>query len=390
MERLESKHSAILVINTGSTSTKCALYYLEGDTILLVTDESFSHPDSELKAFPDIPSQKAYREEFVRKFVDAALPGDTQLVASGAIGGMLPPVPSGVIVIDSELARYCLETPVYQHASNLAAPIAFDISHSLGIPAYAVDPVGVDEMNDIARISGSPLFPRFSFVHALNIRATAKKLAQVLGKSFGDLRIVACHLGGGFSIAPLAGGRIIDSDNRMEGAPFTPERAGGVPPIPLMEACFSGKWTKADLHRQLYGQGGLFAYLGTKDIRKVVSMIESGDNFAKFIYDAMVYQICKEIGAMASVLKFRLDGIILTGGAAREKYLASEIESRCSGLAKVYNFPGENENEAIAQSVAEVLAGSALALDWPGCILPVEKTDPLRAFGKSFNAEEKA
>ena len=390
METLESTLSAILVVNTGSTSTKCALYALGRGPAALLADESMSHFGIEAEAFPDIPSQKDFRKNLVEKFLRSALPPSATLAAIGAIGGMLPPVPSGVIAIDGPLARYCLETPVYQHASNLAAPIAYDIARSRGIPAYAVDPVGVDEMADIARISGSPLFPRFSFVHALNIRATAKRLARELGKSFEDLRVVACHLGGGFSIAPLAGGRILDSDNRMEGAPFTPERAGGVPPIPLMEACYSGKWEKEDLHRRLYGQGGLFAYLGTKDIRKVVSMIEGGDLFAKFIYDAMIYQICKEIGAMASVLEFRLDGIILTGGAAREKYLSAEIEARCDRLAKVYHFPGENENEAIAWSVEEVLSGKARPLVWPDCVLPAERTDPLRAFGKFFNTEGRA
>lgn len=380
--------SAILVVNTGSTSTKCALYAFKQSHIVNIADLSLSHPESELRAFPDVPSQKAYRQEQVAAFVEAGLPAGTALKAAGALGGMLPPVPSGCIRVDHSLARYCLESPVYQHASNLAAPIAFSIAEALGIPAYAVDPVGVDEMRAVARISGSPLFPRFSFVHALNIRATAKKLAAALGKPFEELRVVACHLGGGFSIAPLSGGKIIDSDNRMEGAPFTPERAGGLPPIPLMEACFSGKWTKEALHRQLYGEGGLYAYLGTKDVRGVTARIADGDAFARFIYDAMIYQICKEIGAMASVLDFKLDGIILTGGVARDAYIAEEIKSRCGALAPVYHYPGENENEAIAQSVADVLSGKSVPLSWPGCVLPREQTDPLYAFGKVFGRRE--
>ena len=379
---MTSHSRAILVVNTGSTSTKCSVYGIEGKNLVVVASESFSHPDDEIRAYPDIPSQMAMRLGRVEAFLESALPSGAALEAVGAIGGMLLPVPSGVIAVDRELARYCLESPVYHHASNLAAPIAYEIGKRLAIPAYAVDPVGVDEMDAIARISGSPLFPRFSFVHALNIRATAKKLALRLAIPFDKLRAVACHLGGGFSIAPLANGRIFDSDNRMEGAPFTPERAGGIPPIPLMDACFSGKWTREELHRRLYGEGGIFAYLGTKDVRKVVAMIEAGDRFAKLVYDAMIYQVCKEIGAMASTLEFRLDAIFLTGGVSKDPYLSAKVVSTCSRLAPVYLFPGENENEAIAESVRDVLTGDSAPMTWPECVLSPESLDPSLAYGK--------
>ncbi len=373
--------SMILVINTGSTSTKCSIYGIDEKRLTLITAQTISHADEEISACKSIPGQKSMRQLCVETFLDSALPPGTSLAAVGAIGGMLQPVPSGVIAIDDALARYCLESPVYHHASNLAAPIAWKVGKQHAVPAYAVDPVGVDEMDIVARISGSPLFPRFSFVHALNIRATAKKLARRLGMPFDRLRAVVCHLGGGFSIAPLANGRIFDSDNRMEAAPFTPERAGGIPPIPLLDACYSGRWSKEDLHRQLYGEGGIFAYLGTRDIRKVAEMIQGGDDFAKLVYDAMIYQICKEIGAMASALEYHLDGIILTGGVAHEPYLVSKIESNCKRLAKLYHYPGENENEAIAESVFDVLAGGSAAMAWPGCVLSPESIDPLIIHG---------
>lgn len=368
----------ILVVNTGSTSTKCALYQAGSEGLDCLANETMPLSPTDTGLGPR--DDKDRRKARVREFLDKVLAGRS-VAAVGAIGGMVPPVPSGTIRIDETFSAYCLDTPVYRHASNLAAPMAYDFSLEFGSPAFAVDPVGVDEMEDIARISGSPLFPRFSFVHALNIRATAKKLSARLGIPFESLRAVACHLGGGFSIAPVSGGKIIDSDNRMEGAPFTPERAGGVPPIPLLEACFSGEWTREDLLDRLYGRGGLFAYFGTKDLKEVEALRESGDKAAALVVDAMAYQVLKEIGAMASVLDFDLHGIILTGGVSKDPYLSARIIEKCGKLAPVFHYPGENENEAIAEAVLEVLSGKDKAMDWPGCVLPREKTDPLFALG---------
>jgi butyrate kinase len=379
----------ILVINTGSTSTKCALYSIQKEGISLLEDRNFSCTEAKgpplLSPF-DEPAEKArkskdFRASQVREFVHECLPPKAAIIAVGAIGGMLPPVPAGAIRIDEALAKYCIETPMHHHASNLAAGIAYEYARTLSVPAFIVDPVGVDEMSDVARISGSPLFPRFSFVHALNIRATARRLSKQIGIPFESLRVVACHLGGGFSIAPLVDGRIVDSDNRMESAPFTPERAGGIPPLPLLEACFSGAWKKEELHDQLYGQGGLYAYFGTKDVKLVAALREKGDRLAVLVFDAMIYQICKEIGAMASVLDFDLHGIILTGGVSKEPYLSSQIIRRCSKLAPIFHFPGEDENESIARTVQAVLSGQERAMEWPSCIIPDSKRDPLLSLG---------
>lgn len=372
--------NCLLVINTGSTTTKCSIYAVSGDEPVLHTEKTIEHPDDLFRRYSGISGQVDYREELVREYFQNNLPDDAKVIAVGALGGMLPPVPSGIIALNRELADYSLNTPVYHHASNLGAPIAYRIGNLMNADSFVADPVGVDEMTPVSRISGVPELPRFSYVHALNIRATIRKLSKELSLDFGEIRCVACHLGGGFSIAPFAGGRIIDSDNRMEGAPFTPERAGGVPPIPLFEACFSGKYTRDELHRKLYGGGGLYGYLGTKDVREVQRRIQEGDGFAGFILDAMIYQICKEIGSMASVLDFRLHGIVVTGGVANSTYLTDRIKSRCSALSRVYVYPGGNENEAIASSLLSVIQGEEEALRWPECVLTGGDIDPLQDF----------
>ncbi len=371
----------ILVINTGSTTTKCSVFSIDGNKELnLFCEETIEHPDDLFSRFPGISAQVDYREELVRDYFNKSLPENATVLAIGALGGMLPPVPSGLIKLNKELADFSLNTPVYHHASNLGAPLAYRIASSMNALSFVADPVGVDEITPISRVSGVPELPRFSYVHALNIRATVRKLADKLSLGFDEVRCVACHLGGGYSIAPLAGGKIIDSDNRMEGAPFTPERAGGVPPIPLFEACFSGKYTKEELYKKLYGGGGLYAYLGTKDVREANRRAEAGDEFARFILDVMIYQICKEIGSMASVLNFDLHGIVLTGGVANSKYITDEVTRKCSNLAKVYIYPGSNEKEAIASAVQRVLNKDEKPLEWPGCILTGKNVDPLFDF----------
>ena len=371
----------LLVINTGSTTTKCSIHLVNDNTQLdLFSSKTIEHPDNLFSRFPTISDQIDYREKLVNDYFSKALPESAVVLAVGALGGMLPPVPSGVITLNRELSDFSLHTPVYEHASNLGAPLVFRVASSMKALPFIVDPVGVDEITPVSRISGVPELPRFSYVHALNIRSTVRRLSEQMSIDFNEIRCVACHLGGGYSIAPFAGGKIIDSDNRMESAPFTPERAGGVPPIPLLEACFSGKYTKEELHKKLYGAGGLYAYLGTKDVREVTQRAEKGDEFAAFIFDAMIYQICKEIGSMASVLDFNLHGILLTGGVANSKHLTDEITRRCSSLAKVFVYPGGNENEAIASALLRVLKNEEEPLEWPGCILSETDVDPLHDF----------
>lgn len=355
----------IFTVNPGATTTKCALYSLEECKVHEFASKNIEHPDNIINAFGGIAEQVDYREESVRQFISETIGSDDTIIACAGRGGMLTPVPSGVIEINEELVNFSLFTPVYQHASNLGAPLAFRIAKTYSVKAYIADPVGVDELPEIARISGAPLFPRFSFVHALNIRATVRKFSEDIGKNFKDVRCVIAHLGAGFSIAAVQDGKIVDNDNRMEGAAFTPERAGGVPPIPLVNACFSGQYTKQQIMKMLYGEAGLFAYLKTKDVREVLSRIEKGDAYAESIYNAMIYQICKEIAAMASVLKFDLDGIILTGGIAYSEKVVRDIKDRVERAAKVYVYAGSNENRSLAEGVARVMCGEEKCMEWP-------------------------
>ncbi|ADL11997.1 butyrate kinase [Acetohalobium arabaticum] len=360
MENIE----IIFTVNPGATSTKCALYQLVDNEIDCIAEEAINHPDEEIVEFDSVSDQVDYREELVRQFIDQSLPQQGEIIACAGRGGMLTPVPSGAIKVNDELVDFCLNDPVYYHASNLGAPLAYRVANTYGIEAFIVDPVAVDELTEVARVSGCKDFPRFSFVHALNVRATVRKLAEKLGKDFEDMKCVTAHLGGGFSIAAIDQGRIVDNDNRMEGGPFTPERAGGVPPIPLVEACFSGDYTKEELMKKLYGEGGVYGYLGTKDMREVVKRVEDGDEYATLIYDAMIYQICKEIAAMASVVSFDLDGIVVTGGLAYSDKIIADIKAKVSKLGQVYVYPGSNESEALAATAARVINGEEYR-EWP-------------------------
>ncbi|MGI6727265.1 MAG: butyrate kinase [Anaerovoracaceae bacterium] len=358
------KERLIFSVNPGSTSTKCSIFKIDGEKVVCLAEENIEHSEEEIKRFNSISDQIDFREEEVRKFIKKHKPENGEIVACAGRGGMYTPVPSGPIKVNEELVDFCLNRPVYFHASNLGAPLAFRIAKTYNADAFVADPVAVDELAPVARISGSPDFPRFSFVHALNIRASVRKLAKQLNKDFKDMRCVVAHLGGGFSIAAFDRGKLVDNDNRMESASFTPERAGGLPPIPLVNACFSGEYTKEEIMKKVYGRGGLYAYLGTKDMREVLARVENNDEYAKLIYDAMIYQISKEIAAMGSVLCFDMDGIILTGGIAYGKKTVQDIKDRVGKLGDIYVFAGSNENEALAEVALDVLGGGDY-MTWP-------------------------
>ncbi|MCG6659111.1 butyrate kinase [Halomonas campisalis] len=357
--------NVILTINPGTTTTRCALFAAEGSRLSLVSEQSLGHEEIRMAEFSGIADQLGYRSACVAAFLDQAKRPDDRLIAIAGRGGMLTPVPAGVILINDELVDFALHTPVYDHASNLGAPLAQAIAAPLGIPAYIVDPVSVDELTPVARLSGFEEIPRFSFVHALNIRACGRKLAGELGKPFDELRAVVAHLGAGFSIATLLDGKIADSSNRMEISPFTPERAGGLPPLPLIELCYSGKYDKPELLKKLYGEGGVYGYLGTKDIQKIESRVAAGDAKAALVYDAMLYQIRKAIGAMASVANFELDGIILTGGLANSAIITDRLIESTRRIAPVSVYPGSNECLALAEGVLRVLDGQEVPMTWP-------------------------
>ena len=286
----------ILTINPGTTTTRLGLFSATADAVTCVTQTTIEHDENRMAEFAAIPDQLAFRAQEIAAFL-SGLPGGMTLAAVAGRGGMLSPVPAGVIAVNDALVEFALHTPVYHHASNLGAPLAQAIAKRHGVDAYIVDPVSVDELPDVARISGFPEIPRFSFVHALNIRACGRRLANELDKPFDALNAVVAHMGAGISIAAIKNGRIVESANRMENAPFSPERAGGLPIMPLIALCYSGKYSEAELKKNLYGNGGVYAYLGTKDMRQVEQMIADGDAKAALIWDAMMYQIKKTIGA---------------------------------------------------------------------------------------------
>ena len=354
---------AILAINPGTTTTRCALFALRGGAVEPLAEETQEHDEAEMARFSGIAGQLDFRAGHVAAFL--ARHEGLRLVACAGRGGMLTPVPAGVIEVGEDLVDFALNRPVYHHASNLGAPLAHRIAVAHGVRAFIVDPVSVDELTPVARVSGFAEIPRFSFVHALNIRACGRRLAGELGKPFGDVRVVVAHLGAGFSIAALLGGRLVDSSNRMECSPFTPERAGGLPPLPLIELCYSGRYTREDLLKTLYGQGGVFGLLGTKDMRRVEAMIAAGDAQAALVFEAMLYQVAKTVGAMASVADFDLDGIVLTGGLANSARVRGYLEGKLGRLAPVIVYPGSDECRALAEGAARVLSGAERAMQWP-------------------------
>lgn len=354
----------ILTINPGTTTTRIGLFLPQGADVQPVLDETIDHDEAVMAGFAGIADQLPFRARAVQDFLDA-IPGGVRLAAVAGRGGMLSPVPAGVIAVDDALVDFALHRPLHHHASNLGAPLAQRIAAAAGCPAFVVDPVSVDELPPVARVSGCPDIPRFSFVHALNIRACGRRLAARLGKPFAELDTVVAHLGAGISVAAIRKGRIVDSTNRMENSPFSPERAGGLPPMPLIDLCYSGRFTKDELKRSLYGQGGIFAYLGTKDMRRVEAMIAAGDDKARLIWEAMVYQIAKAIGSMAAVLDFRPEGIILTGGMAHSQRLTQTLTERIGAFAPVFCLAGSHESEALAAGAARVLSGAEDARRWP-------------------------
>lgn len=349
----------ILVINTGSTSTKIGLYEDEKEIFV----KNLSHPDDLINKYDDVQDQLHMRLEFVRSYLKEKDFDIKELSCVVARGGMLIPVKSGAYMINDVMLDRVENRPVMEHASNLAAPIGYAIAQEAGVPSYIYDSVMTDEFPDIARISGMPEIPRASTSHVLNTRAMAIKYAKSQGKKYEDMNIIVAHLGGGISINIHHKGQIIDLVSDDEG-PFSPERAGRVPCRELINLCYSGKYDKKTMQRKLRGNGGLKAYLNTVDAREVQKMIAEGNEYAKLIYEAMAYQIAKGIGELATVVEGKVDVIILTGGIAYSEMLTSWIKNRVSFICHVEIMAGENEMEALAYGALRVLRGEEKARDY--------------------------
>lgn len=342
----------ILTINPGSTSTKIALFKdneLEFEQVL-------RHPAEELNQFNKLIDQYEYRKEKIINFLEEKSISLSDLNAISCRGGLIGPIPSGTYVIDESLFTR-LSTDVV-HASNLAGIIGYNLSKELSIPAYITDPVTVDEMAPIAKITGIPGIERKSKFHALNQKAIARHAAKQLNKKYDESNFIVVHIGGGISVGAHLNGKVVDVNNVIDGdGPMAPTRAGSVPVEGVIDLCFSGKFTRSELKEYVSQRAGLTDYLGTSDVRDVQEMMEQGNEEAKMLYEAMAYQICKNVGAMATVLKGKIDGIVVTGGVAYSKQFIRLLKERIDFLGEVIVIPGEEEMLALAEGALRVLTG---------------------------------
>jgi len=354
----------ILVINPGSTSTKLAVFEDEKP----LHSETIAHPHQQISAFPRIPDQYAFRRDAVLSFLKKHKVQPTRLGAVVGRGGLLRPLASGTYRVNERMVQE-LRTPNKErdHVTNLGALIANEIAQPLGIPAFIVDPVCVDELEPLARVSGWPEIERKSLSHVLSLKSAARRASRDLGRSYESINLLVAHLGGGISVTAHRQGRMIDVNQALDGTgPFSPERVGGLPFGDVMRLCFSGKYTYDELFRKLTRQGGLLAHLGTNDAVEVETRIAGGDEHARLIYEALAYQIAKEIGLMATVLKGEVDAVVLTGGLAYSSMLVGWIRERVEWIAPLRVYPGQDEMLAMAQGALRVLRGEEEAKEY-GC-----------------------
>lgn len=357
----------LLIINPGSTSTKIGLY----DNERPVFEETLRHSTEKISSFHHIMDQYSFRKEIILETLNDKGINITKLSAVIGRGGLLKPLPGGTYRVDENLLKDLKKGVMGQHASNLGGVIAHEIAKQLNIPAFIVDPVVVDELQDIARISGIKEIQRKSIFHALNQKAVARKASKALGKAYKDSNLIVAHLGGGISVGVHKGARVIDVNNALDGeGPFSPERAGSLPIGDLIQLSYFNQYTLEEMKKKLVGQSGLVSYLGSNDGREISKRIENGDEYAKLIYKAMAYQIAKEIGACATVLWGEIDAIILTGGLAHDKKLVEWITQRVDFISPVMVYPGEDEMIALAQGGLRVLRGEEKGLIYDEKIAP--------------------
>jgi butyrate kinase len=342
----------VLVINPGSTSTKFGVFREEGAEWV----NSIHHGDEEINQFRgrSMLARTGYRAALIEKALAASGYDAKQFAAVGGRGGLLPPMACGTYLVDDAMVEELRLARRGEHASNLGAVLALRFAQAAGVNAYIVDPVTVDEWQDCARISGLPQIERSCIGHALNIKAVARRFARETGRAYSDLRLIIAHMGSGITVSAHRDGKMIDNNTPEEG-PLGPDRTGWLPVRELIKLCFSGKYSETQLDRKVFGEGGLFAYLGTRDLEEIERRIDDGDAKAKAVYEAMIYQIAKETGAMSAVLEGRVDGLLLTGGMAHSERLVSRLRKYIEWIAPITVYPGEDELQALAEGVFRVL-----------------------------------
>lgn len=352
----------IVVINPGSTSTKFALYENEHPVFV----SNLRHSDAELEQFRgrSILDQKNFRRALIVADLEKHGVAVRDLNAAVGRGGLLRPLASGTYAVNQTMLDQLRRAERGEHASNLGGVLAKGLADEAGVPAFVVDPVSVDEWPPKARLSGSALLDRQCLSHALNTKAVAKRFARECGRPYESLKLVVAHVGSGISVSAHEGGKMVDVTNSREEGAFSTERAGTVPAMKLVELCFSGKYTYKQVEALLFREGGLYSYLGTKDLVEIERRIAAGGKTAELVFDAMVYQIAKEIGAMAAALGGGLDAVLLTGGMAKSDKLVADLKAHINWIAPVHVYPGEDELQALAEGALRVLRGEEQALEF--------------------------
>lgn len=342
----------LLIINPGSTSTKIAVY----DDEDMVFEETLRHSIDKVCSFEKIYDQYEFRKEIILETLEKNKIEIKSLDGVVGRGGLLKRIEGGTYTVNQAMLKDLKKGYNGEHASNLGGILAYEIAKVAGKEAFIVDPVVVDEMDDIARVSGLKGIERKSILHALNQKAVARRYADEIDKKYSDLNLIVAHLGGGVSVGAHKRGRVIDVNNALDGeGPFSPERSGSLPVGDMVELCFSGKYRLDEVKKMLKGQGGLVSYLATNDAKEVSDRVSDGDKYAELVYRAMAYQIAKEIGSLAAVLHGDVDAIILTGGIAYDKRFVSWIEERVEFISDLVVYPGEDELRALAQGGLRVI-----------------------------------
>lgn len=350
----------ILAINPGGTSTKVAVYQGEEE----IFNESLTHTQEDLEGFEKVFDQYDYRRSLIEGLLEEAGIALEEIEGVVGRGGLMKPIPGGTYEVTEEMIKDMENEINGEHASNLGALLAKRIADDINVRAFVVDPVSVDEFDEISRITGISDLEKASWLHSLNQKIVCRKVAKEMGGKYEDYNFIVAHLGSGNSTVAHKNGKMIDGSGGRTDGPFSPERSGGLLAYPLIELCYSGKYTREEMVDKVSNTGGFYDYLGTKNMIEVEDRIEAGDEKAKLIMDAYIYQVAREIAMYGATLYGKVDKIILTGGIAHSDLVFEEVKERVGYLAEVVRVPGELEMEALALGALRVLKGEEEAKEY--------------------------
>lgn len=351
----------LLVINPGSTSTKVGVYEDERK----ILEENIVHSAEELKGYKLIYDQLEFRKSLILDLLKEKNIDVNSLDCIVGRGGLLKPIESGTYYVNDIMENDLKIGVQGEHASNLGGIIAKTIAKMIGVKSFVVDPIVVDELQDIARVTGIPEIKRVSIFHALNQKAIARRYSKERYNDYKNFNLIIVHMGGGVTVGAHKNGRVIDVNNGLYGeGPLSPERSGGVPALSLVNLCYSGKYSEEEIKKKIIGNGGGVAHLKTNNFKEVEKLATSGNDKAKLIIDIFVYQVAKEIGAYSTVLNGKVDAIILTGGIAYSNYITTQIEEKVKFISEVLVYPGEDELLALSEGALRVLRGEEEAKEY--------------------------